>query len=102
MTCRVLFGQRRREENVAQQDGHAHAYRAPVVELIGGHTVEKEQPDHGQTGHVEYVEDDFLTSLLHSEFVNSIEHRTYRQDACDDGDTNVNDFGFFLNLSIIK
>ena len=31
----------RREENVAQQYRHTHTHRAPVVELIGTHTVEE-------------------------------------------------------------
>ena len=49
-----VIHQRRRKEDVAQQDRDAHTHRRPVVELLRGDAyIEEIHPHHHQTGDVE-------------------------------------------------
>ena len=105
-TCQVegVVGQRRCEENVAQQHRCAHRDRTPVVELLGGDTgrVEEVHPYHHQTGDIEHIEHQFGPCLAQSEIKYAIEHHTHRQHSCHGGNHDVENLCVFLESCLHK
>ena len=88
-----VISQRRRKEDVAQQNRYSHAHRRPVVELLRGDAqVEEVHPHHHQTGDVEQIKNKLWPGVAQAEVEYAIEHDAHRQNGSHGGNADVEHF----------
>lgn len=96
-----VIGQRRREEDIAQQHRHAHRYGRPVIELVSiDAVVEEIHPDHHQTGDVEHIEYKLGPGITQSKMINGVKHHSYGERATNRSNDYIENLSSFIESYI--